>query len=237
MPAPAIATAKAVGKGRFVVTRVPVARGELDRLFARQLSHTDLHGMGPAVAMNIGVREFNDTGGEDAGAWRFHPDTATPPRINRATRTVVRTTADQYDVERFVYCDDDASLCDAFVAAETELRIPAPDRRDGMSNARLQWLELLGQSQCHERPVDMGAPRYPPTAARKGVGGTVRLALVIDPCGNVHDGWIHVSSQSAELDRATLQRAYAWNVGMRPERGIAQTIVVPISFVPPATSP
>ncbi|MDI9238427.1 energy transducer TonB [Lysobacter sp. LF1] len=236
-PVPTATPAKATGNARFVVTRVPVAPGELDRLFARQLSHTNVGRMDPVVAMNIGIREFTDTEGKDAGAWRFHRDMGKPPRINRATRTVVRTTPDQYDVERFVYCDDDASVCDAFIAAETELRIPAPAHRDGMSNARLQWMELLGQSQCHERPVDMGAPKYPPMAARTGVGGTLRLALVIDPCGNVQDEWIHTSSQSRELDRAALERASGWNVGMQPERGTAQTATVPISFTPPPTSP
>lgn len=236
-PAPPAAPAKAVGKARFVVTRVPVAPGELDRLYARQLSHTNVRGMDPGVAMNIGIRHFNDTEGRDAGAWRFHRDTGKPPRTNRATRTVVHTTPDQYEVERFVYCDDDASVCDAFVAAETELRIPAPDHRAGMSNARLQWMELLGQSQCHERPVDMRAPGYPPMASRTGVGGTVRLALVVDPCGNVQDEWIHTSSQSRELDRAALESASGWNVGMPPGRGTVQTATVPISFTPPPTPP
>ena len=81
----------------------------------------------------------------------------------------------------------------------------------------------------------LNPPRYPPTEARQGVGGTVVLVISIDAQGNVLDVSVEKSSRNRNLDRAAMDAARKWrfNPEVRDGVAVASRVRVPVDFVPP----
>jgi len=81
----------------------------------------------------------------------------------------------------------------------------------------------------------LNPPRYPPTEARQGVGGTVVLVISIDAEGNVLDVSVEKSSRNRNLDRAAMDAARKWrfNPEVRDGVAVASRVRVPVDFVPP----
>ena len=81
----------------------------------------------------------------------------------------------------------------------------------------------------------MNPPKYPPTEARQGIGGTVILVISIDGQGNVLDVEVEKSSRNRNLDRAAQDAARKWT--FRPEMrdgvGVPSRVRVPVDFVAP----
>ncbi|MBX9401022.1 energy transducer TonB [Lysobacter sp. BMK333-48F3] len=81
----------------------------------------------------------------------------------------------------------------------------------------------------------LNPPKYPPTEARQGVGGTVVLVISIDAQGNVLDVQVEKSSRNRNLDRAAMDAARKWrfNPEVRNGQPVASRVRVPVDFVPP----
>ncbi len=81
----------------------------------------------------------------------------------------------------------------------------------------------------------LNPPKYPPTEARQGVGGTVVLVISIDGQGNVLDVQVEKSSRNRNLDRAAMDAARKWrfNPEMKNGQPVASRVRVPVDFVPP----
>ncbi len=81
----------------------------------------------------------------------------------------------------------------------------------------------------------LNPPKYPPTEARQGVGGTVVLIITIDGQGNVLDVSVEKSSRNRNLDRAAMDAARKWkfNPEMQNGTGVTSRVRVPVDFVPP----
>lgn len=81
----------------------------------------------------------------------------------------------------------------------------------------------------------LNPPKYPPTEARQGVGGTVVLVITIDGQGNVLDVAVEKSSRNRNLDRAAMDAARKWkfNPEMQNGVGVQSRVRVPVDFVPP----
>ena len=75
-------------------------------------------------------------------------------------------------------------------------------------------------------------PRYPPSALRSGIEGTVILVISIDAQGNVLDVEVERSSRNRDLDRAAVQAARKWRFNAATENGVAvaSRVRVPVDF-------
>ena len=62
-------------------------------------------------------------------------------------------------------------------------------------------------------------PRYPPSALRSGIEGTVVLVISIDAQGNVLDIEVEQSSRNRDLDRAAIAAARKWAFNPQIENG------------------
>lgn len=82
------------------------------------------------------------------------------------------------------------------------------------------------------RPVDAPAPRYPPSAQRRGHQGTVVLRVHVDARGVPVEIDIVDGSGSRVLDRAALDAVRRWRFApaMRDGRPVAGSVQVPIDF-------
>lgn len=80
-------------------------------------------------------------------------------------------------------------------------------------------------------------PRYPATAQRRGVEGTVRLRIAVDANGVPTDIGYASRSGDPDLDRAALLAARDWRFrpATRNGRAVATTVEVPVRFTLPPT--
>ena len=75
-------------------------------------------------------------------------------------------------------------------------------------------------------------PRYPPSAQRAQIEGTVILVISIDAQGNVMDIEVEKSSRNRDLDRAAVDAARKWRFNPQIENGVpvASRVRVPVDF-------
>jgi len=75
-------------------------------------------------------------------------------------------------------------------------------------------------------------PRYPESARRRGVQGTVVLSVHVDEQGRVSNLWLFDSSGCRALDNAALQAVREWvfEPGMQGGRAVAMWVRVPVRF-------
>jgi protein TonB len=83
-------------------------------------------------------------------------------------------------------------------------------------------------------PVNRPAPRYPPEALRRGVGGTVRVRVVVAADGSVERMDIAEASGNRHLDRAALEAVRRWTFkpAVRGGRPVSAEVIVPLEFNP-----
>lgn len=81
-------------------------------------------------------------------------------------------------------------------------------------------------------PVEMPAPRYPTQAARRGLGGTVRVRAEVGVDGVPTSVAVVAGSGTRELDRAALDAVRRWRFrpGQVDGQPVAGSVVVPIEF-------
>lgn len=78
----------------------------------------------------------------------------------------------------------------------------------------------------------MAQPKYPPSALRAGAGGTVTLAVQVDPQGEPSQITIAQRSGNRDLDRAALKAASDWRFqpAMHNGKAVAAAVKVPVEF-------
>lgn len=81
-------------------------------------------------------------------------------------------------------------------------------------------------------PIDMPPPRYPAQAARRGLGGTVRIRADVGIDGVPTSVALVEGSGTRELDRAAMEAVRRWRFrpGQIDGRPVAGSVVVPIEF-------
>jgi TonB family protein len=190
-----------------------------------------------SAEFRFGPATFSDTDTHSPVEWHFQ----SPGDARWPTRAIRRQfqAGTPYRVQVEVHCDDTAKACADFV--EQARRMPAPRPPFPTSaTADLQawdqstraWREIVLREACEPGARQMPAPRYPSSALRQGVTGKVILILLANPCGEVRDATIEVSSRSRDLDRAALDVARRWRVNMPADvpPGTGAIMRVPITF-------
>jgi protein TonB len=144
-----------------------------------------------------------------------------------------------YRVQVEVHCDDTVDACAAFL--EQTRRMPAPQppfpSTSGMETASWEesmhaWRRIVLSETCEAGARHVPPPRYPQSALRQGIAGKVVLNLLANPCGEVREAVVEVSSGSRDLDRAALDVARQWRVSMPADvpAGSGARLRVPITF-------
>ncbi|KGO98601.1 energy transducer TonB, partial [Novilysobacter defluvii] len=105
--------------------------------------------------------------------------------------------------------------------------VPAPPPAPPSPPAPTTTLGSVDPSSRAQNP-----PRYPPSALRAGIEGTVILVISIDAQGNVLDVEVERSSRNRDLDRAAVQAARKWRFNPATENGVAvaSRVRVPVDF-------
>lgn len=134
------------------------------------------------------------------------------------------------------------------------LRIPAPDSRpaDATQSELPRIVEPPAPMQLPvpdfppapaapslpevDRPIAVirPAPRYPPEALRRNIGGTVRVQVLVAADGSVDRLELASSSGDRYLDRAALEAVRRWRFqpAVRNGQPVAASVVVPLEFNP-----
>lgn len=176
------------------------------------------------------LTRFNIEEGEQSGAWAF-----VPPQQGRwpvaAVQVIDRSDPGRYRILARVYCDASTPECRK-LREETAAMAPPEPSVASDSEAYSAWEKLVMGERCTPGPKRMSAPRYAPSLARNGLGGSVALRLLVNPCGEVRSVRLAESSGQSALDQASIDTAWSWRI--YPERQKEGAIVrVPVDFVPP----
>ena len=172
--------------------------------------------------------------GNATHAWVFDAPNPEGGMSTRALELEDLSGPDGYHVRATVHCDGAAETCAVFHEKQQNLLAPKPAAAAGDLALR-QWRNHVYAEDCTVRAVNMAQPRYPVDALREGKGGTVRVGILFNRCGNVRDSWIMESSGHRSLDRAALGAAADWQVNLDtlPPGGLERRIArVPILFQP-----
>ncbi len=148
--------------------------------------------------------DFGD--GEFEGAWEF---IATPDKWppTRAWRDIDRSGGDGYASERVGYCRGNRSDCNKwFEAGRHHSRSP---RFGAGDRAEAEWANRVMEEPCRQ------GPEFKPTfdALQSAISNSglaqadVQLTALLNPCGDVRDAWISMSSRNRQIDRAAVQWA------------------------------
>lgn len=83
-------------------------------------------------------------------------------------------------------------------------------------------------------PISRPAPRYPPEALRRNVGGSVRVLATVAQDGSVERLELAEGSGNRDLDRAAMEAVRRWRFrpAMRNGQPVTATVVVPLEFNP-----
>jgi protein TonB len=83
-------------------------------------------------------------------------------------------------------------------------------------------------------PVSRPAPRYPPEALRRSIGGTVRVRAVVAPDGSVERMEVAESSGNRFLDRAAMEAVRRWTFkpAVRGGQAVSAEVILPLEFNP-----
>lgn len=146
-----------------------------------------------------------------------------------------------YRVHVRILCTSDAS-CRELEASVRGMRSPSPRVIGGGADAQRQWLDLVTHEACNAAPPSMPPPAYPAGALRDGVQGKATVHVVFNPCGEVRDASIAISSHDRDLDRAALAAVAGWRIEPRADlkaRHVGADGLVPVDFRldPPPPAP
>lgn len=81
-------------------------------------------------------------------------------------------------------------------------------------------------------PVSKAQPVYPPALLKKGIGGKVLVACVVDDSGQVVSTSIKMSSGQPDLDKAAINAVGKWKFkpGIKAGKPSKATCIVPFNF-------
>lgn len=81
-------------------------------------------------------------------------------------------------------------------------------------------------------PVSKAQPVYPPSLLKKGIGGKVLVACVVDDSGQVVSTSIKMSSGQPDLDKAAVNAVGKWKFkpGLKAGKPMKTTCIVPFNF-------
>ncbi len=82
--------------------------------------------------------------------------------------------------------------------------------------------------------VSRPAPRYPPEALRRNIGGSVRVEVTVAADGSVERIALAEGSGNRDLDRAAMEAVRRWKFkpALRNGQPVAATVIVPLEFNP-----
>lgn len=163
----------------------------------------------------------------EAAAERVRPRPRPPPASPRAASTPSEPpeAASAAPVARPAVADavaDEAGRADA-VGAAAPAGAPAPGIGEGSRDRPAGW--VLGSP-------DNPAPRYPSVARRRGIEGTVTLAVLVSAQGLASEVQLARSSGSTLLDEAALEAVRRWRFlpALAGGRAVEARVLVPIAF-------
>ncbi len=83
-------------------------------------------------------------------------------------------------------------------------------------------------------PVSRPAPRYPPEALRRNIGGVVQVRVTVGPDGGVERMELAKGSGNRYLDRAAMETLRRWRFqpAIRDGVPVSADLIVPIEFNP-----
>lgn len=83
-------------------------------------------------------------------------------------------------------------------------------------------------------PINRPAPRYPPQALRRNVGGSVRVLATVASDGSVERLELAEGSGNRDLDRAAMEAVRRWTFRPATRNGqpVTATVVIPLEFNP-----
>lgn len=112
---------------------------------------------------------------------------------------------------------------------ETYPSVPAPEPPAPAPEATPNLPEI-DQPIAILRP----APRYPPEALRRNIGGIVRVQVVVSPDGSVERMELASSSGDRYLDRAAMEALRRWRFqpAIRNGQPVTASVIVPLEFNP-----
>jgi TonB family protein len=146
-----------------------------------------------------------------------------------------------YQVHVRILCTSDAS-CRELEASVRAMPSPSPRVIGGGAEAQRQWLDLVTHEACDAAAPSMPPPAYPAAALREGAQGKATVHVVFNPCGEVRDASIAISSHNRDLDRAAMATVARWRIDPPPDlkaRHVGADAIVPVDFrldPPPAPS-
>jgi TonB family protein len=102
------------------------------------------------------------------------------------------------------FCQPGFEHCDMLDWRLGELAAPQPGPAGQFEELTKAWVDVVLTEACtHSRGWDLGI-HYPKSELEAGVGGSVELELLYNPCGDVRGAWVLKSSGHRELDRAAV---------------------------------
>lgn len=83
-------------------------------------------------------------------------------------------------------------------------------------------------------PLSTPAPKYPSSALRRGVGGTVQVRVTVATDGSVERLELAQTSGNRDLDRAALEAMRRWRFKPATQGGqpVVADVIVPLDFAP-----
>ena len=169
-----------------------------------------------------------ETLGENASIWTFF--NPTNQRWPTAALRLRFTSSEKYEVVAEIYCDAGAGNCPEAQIARAAVRAPKPPYPSPGALDKA-WEAIVIHEDCTPGATMMNAPSYPPEELRRGIGGVVRLQILINPCGEMRRVFVATSSGNSNLDRSALRAAARWRT-YTLTKGVGGTYQVPIRFSP-----
>jgi TonB family protein len=182
---------------------------------------------------------LGDPVGQGFLRWRFRARSG--DRWPSAATVVTVPDPAVYQVHVRILCTSDAS-CRELEASVRAMPSPSPRVIGGGAEAQRQWLDLVTHEACDAAAPSMPPPAYPAAALREGAQGKATVHVVFNPCGEVRDASIAISSHNRDLDRAAMATVARWRIDPPPDlkaRHVGADAIVPVDFrldPPPAPS-
>jgi TonB family protein len=144
--------------------------------------------------------------GDFAGTWEFI-DPPNDEQPMRAWRNIDRSDVDGYSAERIGYCRDSRVDCTAWFEAGRH-RSASPQASAG-DKAEAEWKSRVMQEPCQPNTeLRPGLVSLQSVIARSGMTeARVVLLLLLNPCGEVRDASVAVSSRDRNVDSAAIRWA------------------------------
>jgi len=180
--------------------------GQSPRTLKEYLRSTDYSTVNQALALSGSWKS-----GNAMHTWVFDEPDQPGGLIARALELEDLSGPSGYHVRATLHCYDAPEFCKAYRNRQLPLLAPKPAAPSG-DLAQRQWHNRVRTEPCTVFARNMRQPRYPETALRDGIEGSVLVGILFNSCGNVRDAWVQLSSGHRELDRAATTQALKWQI-------------------------